>query len=35
MNYDFAAMFAGLTDPTTIGMMLVGCIGGIIIGAIP
>ena len=28
-------MLAGLADPATIGMMLVGCIGGIIIGAIP
>ena len=35
MNYDFGAVLAGLADPSTIGMMLVGCISGIIIGAIP
>lgn len=35
MTYDIAAIFAGLTDLTTIGMMLLGSVLGIIIGAIP
>lgn len=35
MVYDFGAIVSGIANPTTIGMMLIGCLGGIIIGAIP
>lgn len=35
MTYDYGLIFANLFDPSTLLMMLVGCVGGIVIGAIP
>ena len=35
MTYDWGLIVANLFDPSTLLMMLVGCIGGIIVGAIP
>lgn len=35
MTYEIGSVIAGLLNPSTLAMMLVGCVGGIIIGAIP
>lgn len=35
MVYDYGMIFSNLFNPSTLLMMLIGCIGGIIVGAIP
>ena len=35
MTYNWGLIIANLFDPSTLLMMLVGCVGGIIVGAIP